>query len=459
MSANGARARRRRARARGVPPWTLPLAARRAMGKAVRDRLPRKELGRWEVDARRADLVPRLLAAVSGRRADLLPIRWEKMAASPFGFLRGTAALMAGDVGPMARTGLDVQVCGDAHLLNMGAYAAPDGRLVFDLNDFDETCRGPFEWDLKRLAASFTVAGRVAGKSGPSCASAVHALAAAFVDGLARYSELAVLDLARLELGPRRAGKPLAPIFTEARRNTPTELLARATRPAAGGYARFRSEPPLLVPLATGMRRRVFRALAPYRATLGPGRQQLLDAYSPHDAAFKVVGTGSVGLEVYLVLLYGNGPRDPLFIQVKEQDPTCWRPYLRGGPYRRLHPHDGRRAAEGQLRTQTMGDPFIGWTELGGKDFLVRQWSDHKASVNVGLLASGAFPDYADLCGEVLAKAHARTGDAGALSGYCGRGGALGDALAAFAAAYADQVEADYARFTKALKRGELQTR
>jgi uncharacterized protein (DUF2252 family) len=456
---NADRARALRRRARGAPPATLPLAARRAMGKAVRDRLPRKELARWKVDARRPDLVQRLLAAVSGRRADLLPIRWEKMAASPFAFLRGTAALMAGDVGPMARTGLAVQVCGDAHLLNLGAYAAPDGRLVFDLNDFDETCRGPFEWDLKRLAASFTVAGRVAGNSGPSCASVVHALAAAFGEGLERFAEMEVLDLARLEIGPRRAGKPLAPIFTKARRNTPAELLARATRPAAGGYARFRREPPILVPLAAGARRRAFGALGPYRATVGPGRQQLLDAYAPHDAAFKVVGTGSVGLEVYLVLLYGNGPRDPLFLQLKEQDATCWRPYLRGGPYRRLHPHDGRRAAEGQLRTQTVGDPFIGWTDLGGKDFLVRQWSDHKASVSVDLLASGAFPDYAALCGEVLAKAHARTGDAGALSGYCGRGGVLGESIAAFAAAYADQVEADYARFMKALKRGELQTR
>jgi uncharacterized protein (DUF2252 family) len=381
------------------------------------------------------------------------------MAVSPFGFLRGTSALMAGDIGPMARIGLEVQVCGDAHLLNLGAHASLLGHLIFDLNDFDETCQGSFEWDLKRIAASFVVAGREAERSEPTCGEAVRLLAAAYLDGLARCAEMPVLDVARLEIGPRSAGKPLAPIFTKARQNTPAELLEKATRPGAGGYARFRREPPLLVPLGERDRRQVFGALASYRVSLGLIRQQLLDAYTPHDAAFKVVGTGSVGVDDYLVLLYGNGTLDPLFLQVKEQDPTCWRPWLRGAPYRQLHPHDGRRAVEGQLRTQTVADPFLGWTELGGKEFMVRQWSDHKASVSVGLLARGAFLDYAVLCGEVLAMAHARTGDAAMLSGYCGRGGAMGDALAAFAAAYADQVEADHALFRKALKRGELRER
>jgi uncharacterized protein (DUF2252 family) len=216
--------------------------------------------------------------------------------------------------------------------------------------------------------------------------------------------------------------------------------------------------PPLQVPLKQRDARRVLESIAGYRGTLSPGRQQVLDAYAPWDLAFRVVGTGSVGVDDYLILLYGNGAGDPLFLQVKEEDPSCWRPYLKNAKgYTGAYPHQGRRTAEGQFRTQTVADPFLGWTQIAGKDFLVRQWSNHKASVNVKMLEKGsAFEDYAVLCGQVLAKAHARTGDGAMLAGYCGTSERLDAAITAFALAYADQTEADYDQFCKAIKKGQL---
>jgi uncharacterized protein (DUF2252 family) len=430
------------------------------MGKALRDRLPRRQQAEWATRKRRDELVSMLKEAVAGRRADLLPIRWERMAVSAFGFYRGAASLMAADVGPQRSTGLEVQVCGDAHLLNLGAYAAPDGRLVFDLNDFDETCRGPFEWDLKRLAASLFVGGRVAGHQDADCAVAVRSLVRTYREHLERFSRLPVLELARLEVTRKSTGKPIAPIFTKAARDTPRQLIEKATNPGDGGFARFESRPPLQVPLERREARGVLDSLAGYRATLGPGRQHVLDAYVPWDTAFRVVGTGSVGVEDYLILLYGNGPDDPLFLQVKEEDSSCWRRYLEDARgYGRTYPHHGRRTAEGQFRTQTMTDPFLGWTQMAGKHFLVRQWSDHKAAVSVKMLEKGrVLDDYAVLCGQVLARAHARTGDGAILAGYCGTSERLDDALAAFARAYADQTEADYEQFCKAMKNGQFGT-
>jgi uncharacterized protein (DUF2252 family) len=279
----------------------------------------------------------------------------------------------------------------------------------------------------------------------------------AYRQDVRRFSELPVLELARLEITPRSTGKPIAPVFRRAARNTPEELIRKATVREAKGFARFRSEPPLQVPLEADEARRVLRGLAAYRATLGAGRRQVFDAYVPWDLAFKVVGTGSVGVDDYLVLLYGAGSHDPLFLQVKEEDPSCWEPYVEGaGAHRRAHPHHGQRCAEGHLRTQTVVDPFLGWTRIGRKDFLVRQWSDHKASLDVDMLANGAMQDCAALCGEVLAKAHARTGDAAMLAGYCGASDRLDVAMADFALGYADQTEADYDLFSKAIRRGEL---
>jgi uncharacterized protein (DUF2252 family) len=269
-------------------------------------------------------------------------------------------------------------------------------------------------------------------------------------------SELPTVELARFEITPRsEGGAPLAPIFEQARRNTAEELLGRFTTRAVSGLAKFRNDPPLLRRLGSAQATRVVRSLSRYRDTLGAGRQQELDAYRPWDVAFKVIGTGSVGVDVFVVLLYGNGPRDPLFLQVKEQDPSCWTPYLP----KRTRPSDGdegRRAAEAQLRTQTVADPFLGWTRLGEKSYLVRQWSDHKGSVKIPDLSTAAIQGYAALCGEVLAKAHVRTGDGAMLAGYCGAGEQLDDAIARFASAYADQAEADHRLLEKAIARNRL---
>jgi len=437
-----------------LPPPRPSLAERTAQGKSLRARFPRKEQGLWEFDPRGDDFLDGLKSAVAGRRTDLLPIRWGRMVASPFGFLRGTAHLMAGDLGRRPAIPIEVQVCGDAHLFNLGAYAAPDGHLVFDINDFDETCRGSFEWDLKRLVASCVVGGRSAGEKEGACRTAVQRLARAYRESLAHFSGLRVLELARFEITPRTSGRPLAPIFRRAARNTPHELIRRSTLREGSGFSRFKTDPPLMVPLKASEAKGVLLGLEAYRGTLGPARKQAFDAYAPWDLAFRVVGTGSVGVEDYLVLLYGTNADDPLFLQVKEADASCWQPYTREHRAA-LATHHGRRVAEGQQRTQTVVDPFLGFTAFGGKTFLVRQWSDHKATADVRLLAQGgAFLDYASLCGEVLAKAHARTGDAAVLCGYCGRGEAFVLALEHFAFAYADQVEADHARFKKAVKKG-----
>jgi uncharacterized protein (DUF2252 family) len=429
---------------------------RYAKGKALRSRLARGAQGAWKpID--RGDLVDRLVASVAGRRRDLLPIRWKRMAASPFGFFRGAAAIMAADLGALRTAGLEVQVCGDAHLLNLGAYAAPDGHLVFDLNDFDETCRGPFEWDLKRLAASLVVGGRDAGNGDPACTEAVRSMVRSYREGLDRFSRMQVLELARLEITPRRTGRSASPVFARAARDTPQKLVEKVTLPAGGGFARFRSRPPLLRRLKEGQARSVLAGLEAYRTTLGPARRQVIDRYAPRDFAFKVVGTGSVGVDDYLVLLYGNGPEDPLFLQVKEEDASCWTPYLRRARARPADDaHGGRRVAEGQLRAQTVSDPFLGWTRVGRKNFLVRQWSDHKASIGVDLLSGRALGDLAVLCGEVLAKAHSRTGDAAMLAGYCGSSESLDETLAVFAVAYADRTGADHGALRRAIRSGSL---
>jgi uncharacterized protein (DUF2252 family) len=372
------------------------------------------------------------------------------MAGSPFEFFRGAAAVMAADLGPRATCGLEVQLCGDAHLLNLGAYAGEGGRLVFDLDDFDETCHGPLEWDLKRLAVSFVVGGREAGHDDATCRHAVVSFVSAYRECLERCSRLSALDLARIEISPSVAAESLAPIFTKAARETPARLLEKVTIHAAGGLARFRSAPPMQVRLRPDAARAVLAALPTYRAALGPDRLQLFERYTPRDTAFHAAGIGSLGVDEYLILLYGNGAADPLFLQVKEQRASCWRPYLSAARAEDRSPNQGRRAMEGQLRVQTVADPLLGWTRIRAKDFLVRQWSDHKAALDVTALRKRAvLLDFAALCGRVLGKSHARTGDAAMISGYCGSSDRLDSAIAAFAVSYADQTELDHEHFRR----------
>jgi uncharacterized protein (DUF2252 family) len=435
------------------PPLRPSSAERRTAGKALRDRLHRTEQGAFAPPGDRADLAARLKALNAQRRQDLLPIKWGRMAASPFAFFRGSAGLFAADLGPGPATGIQVQLCGDAHLLNLGAYAAPDGHLVFDLNDFDESLTGPWEWDLKRLCASVVLAGREAGHSDRSAQDAVLALVWAYREGMARFAEMKALELVRFDVLPGDHGPVLKDVLAKATRDTPARLLDKVTEGDADGGRRFQAHPPLLAPVPEAMIQAVLAAWPGYGESVVPGRQQVLEAYQPVDIAFRVVGTGSVGTTCLVALCFGRGPDDPLFLQFKSEEPSVWTPYLpQGGGCS----HQGRRVALGQHRMQTWVDPFLGWTRFEGQDFLVRQWSDHKASISVEVLKGPLLQDYAGLCGGILAKAHARTGDAAMLAGYLGDGDKLDQALAAFSQACADQVERDHRDLLAAIRSGIL---
>jgi uncharacterized protein (DUF2252 family) len=394
-----------------------------------------------------------LVAANQGRQPDLLPIKWARMNASPFGFFRGAAALMAGDLATMPITGLGVQLCGDAHVRNLGAYAAPDGHLVFDLNDFDETIPGPWEWDVKRLATSLVLAGSAAGGGRRDCVAAVRAFMETYRESVGRFSRMKVLDLAKWEVRRHTASGPVRAVLQKAERATPDVTLKKLTVRSGANTRRFDDHPPLLHHVAAKTAEAVIASLVPYRQTLGLDRQQVLDGYRPVDVAFKVVGTGSVGTRDYVVLLFGERPDDALFLQVKEELPSCYARYLRGAP---VFSNQGRRVAEGQYRLQTITDPFVGWTTLRGSDYLVRQLADHKAAVDPAELKGAALIEYGVVCGENLAKAHARTGDAAAIAGYCGDSSKLDKAIAQFALGYAEQTESDHAALAQAIKSGKL---
>ncbi len=417
--------------------------------------LPRGDQGKWKPWAGRPEILATLLKASQGRLPELLPIKWGRMAASPFGFFRGAVPVMALDLARSKVTGVHVQMCGDAHVRNLGAFAAPDGHLVFDINDFDETMPGPWEWDLKRLAASLVLAGREAGDGGPLCSEAVGELVFSYREALKRFATMSALDLARFEIRRFRRG-PVTRILEKAERATPMHSLEKLTVQARGGLRRFPKRPPLLQPLESGKARRVISSLKAYRDTVSDDRQLVLDAYHLVDVAFKVVGTGSVGTRDYAVLAFGDGADHPLFLQVKEELPSAYRALL---PRVFSPNHEGRRVAQGQHRMQTASDPFLGWTTLAGRHYLVRQLADHKAAIDPKELSGLALKEYARVCGEVLAKAHARTGDAAILYGYCGDTDRLDRAMGKFAVAYADQTESDHNDFVKAIRAHRIRAR
>ena len=422
------------------------IAERRAEGKALRDKLPRSRQGEWKAPGARKELAAQLKAAVEGRQPDLLPVRWGRMAQSPFRFYRGSAALMARDLAKAPTAGLEVELCGDAHLLNLGAYADPEGRLVFDLNDFDEACRGPFEWDLKRLAASIALAGRESGHSEEDCAEAVLAMAASWRESLHAYAEMPAREVARVLVRAEEGRKPLAPVFAKAAMDTPAALLEKATEPDGQGFFRFRGAPPLVRRLRAAELSEARAALTAFLDSLPPARRQTMERYEVVDGSQRVMGCGSIGVLNWILLCRGTSESDALFLEIKGARPSCWRASSAG--------HRGREVVESTAKLQTWTDPFLGWTDLRGWACLVRQWSDHKASIDPAMLAGPGLKDYAGLCGMVLAKAQARTGDPARLSGYAGRGDKLDQALAVFAKAYADQAEQDWTAFKAAVADG-----
>jgi uncharacterized protein (DUF2252 family) len=421
-----------------------------AKGKEHRKKLRRVDQGEWKPTKSRPDPVELILASVRGRLRDLIPIKMARMSASPFGFFRGAAPLMASDLSSMPHCGLEAQICGDAHVRNLGAYAAPDGHLVFDINDFDETVRGPFEWDLKRLSTSLLLAGQQSGHEKKTCKDAVRFFVKSYCAAMLRFSELPVVELAKYQLHVRVG--PVQAALRKAERSTPEHALEKLTV-RVGGRHKFKDERPLLAPVRSPVAREVIAALTLYQQTLSPERQQFLSCYHPVDVAFKVVGTGSVGLRDYVVLCFGNGERDPLFLQIKEEAPSCYTRYV--SPSQNFI-NEGKRVVEGQRRMQAYSDPFLGWTSMGGRDYLVRQLSDHKANIDDSQMQGNGLTEYARVCGEVLAKGHARSGDPMQLAGYCGPGNKLDDAIAEFADRYSDQTLRDFETLKKAIKSGKV---
>jgi uncharacterized protein (DUF2252 family) len=438
---------------------TTPLTPREriAFGQQQRKHMRRAGHAGWQPKLRAADPLRLLAGSMRGRVSALVSIKYDRMAASPFGFFRGAVPVMAYDLSLGPNTGIFTQLCGDAHVRNLGAFAAPDGRLVFDINDFDETIRGPFEWDVKRLATSLILAGREVGAKHSHCRDAALVCLSSYRAQMHLFARMPVLQLARFMVHRLQTVEPISQIMRLAERATPLHNLDALTLPAAEARGRttatselprrnqrariFKSAPPDLTRVHGATARLVLDSLATYAETLQPERRHFLAQYTPLDIAFKVVGTGSVGLRDYCIYMQGNGPKDPLFLQIKEEPASAYAPYLG----EQLEPrHQGRRVVDGQRAMQFQSDPFLGWTTIEGRDYLVRQLNDHKGSVALDQLKSSALLEYAAVCGETLARGHARAGDPCAIAGYLGTSNRFDQAIAQFAAGYADQTERDW---------------
>jgi uncharacterized protein (DUF2252 family) len=437
-----------------TPPLHAARAEREAFGRSLRDRVRRVDHNVW-ISAER-DILPRLRANEDGRRSELLPFRHGRMAVSPFAFLRGGAAIMAPDLASLPYTGYTVQICGDAHVRNLGAFSSPEGRIVFDVNDFDETCRAPWEWDLKRLAISVVLVGREGGTSDKIGREAVMAMIRTWRETLHELADLPALELARYCVHRFASEGPVGRVLHKAERITALHARDELTAPSPDGKPRFIENKPKLSRVPDREAAAVLASLASYRETLGPNRQQVLDSYAPYDVAFKVAGTGSIGGRNYVVLCVGNGVDDPLTLQVKEALPSCYESLGLVAQDPRIAKHQGKRVAEGQHRMQTWTDPLLGWTSIDDTPFYVRQLSDHKASIDPSDLRRSSLVEYARVCGETFAKAHARTADAAVLFGYAGEAQKLDRAIAELAITGADQVTRDWEVLVGAIKHGVL---
>jgi len=445
-------------------------------GRVARAEVPREELAGWQPPAGRADPVALLESQETSRVQELVPVRHARMATSAFAFYRGAALLMAADLAVTPRSGIDVQLCGDAHLSNFGLFAAPDRTVVFDVNDFDETNPGPFEWDVKRLAASFVLAGRdnkLAAKAGSDAATAAAQSYRESMAGFATMGEIAIwydrIDPSGLIEAVKqlpsakgiRDGKQeakvqatLTGVVAKARLRDAWSAIEKITE-VVDGQRRFRDQPPLLTRLdvnadTAAMINTLFRQ---YRATLQDDRQELLKRYEIVDIGHKVVGVGSVGLLAFVLLLRGRDEEDLMVLQVKQAQASVLEPYT----HKSVYTKHGHRVVTGQRLMQAASDSFLGWIDgPGGRSFYVRQLRDMKWSPDPGWLNTERLQRYAVLCGLTLARAHARSGDAIAISAYLGNGRSFDKAIGAFAEAYANQSEKDYAAFTGAIADGRL---
>jgi uncharacterized protein (DUF2252 family) len=449
---------------RGLLDLPKAVETRMAEGRAERESVPLEALGEWEASEARPDPVGILEEQNTTRVPELVPIRHGRMIVSPFTFYRGGAAIMASDLAQTPSTGLRVQCCGDAHLSNFGVFAAPDRRLVFDLNDFDETLPAPFEWDVKRLVASFVVAARDNGYRRKEQRAAARAAAEAYRSTIAKATAMRFLEVwyARLdaedvlaELSDREDKatiKATQKALAKARKRTSLGSLSKFAEQVGDGY-RIKQQPPVIVrpPEANygDFEQLIRQGLADYSRTLSPERRLVLDHYHYVDFARKVVGVGSVGTEAFMILLMGDRDDDPLFLQVKEANPSVLAPYAGPGEYEQ----QGERVVQGQRVMQAASDPFLGWvtgTGAGAREFYVRQLRDMKGSAMIERMPPARLVRYGQLCGITLARAHARSGDAAKIAGYLGDDDTFDRALERFAFAYADQNAADYAEFADA---------
>ncbi len=422
----------------------------RKLGQSCRHKVRRVDQANWDPKARKHDAIDLLLAAQRGRIPSLLPIKWAHMIASPFGFFRGAVPLMAADLAPLPHTGLTAQLCGDAHVQNLGAFEAPDGRLIFDINDFDETIIGPWEWDVKRMAASLVLAGRDAGNADKQCRSAVLAFARSYRVWMHRFSQMPVVELARSQI--YRRIDPLRSVLRKAERATPLHNLEALTV-LRGGRHVFRDRKPMQFHVSQKEADAAVASLRAYMHTLLPERAQFFGQYQVEDVAFRVVGIGSVGVRDYVLLMFAGAVSDPLFMQIKEEPRSAYASYL---AHSRVAAHQGRRVAEGGRAMQMQSDIFLGWTSIAGRHYVVRQLRDHKAGIEEGDLKGKGLLEYAELCGELLSKGHARSGDSCAISGYLGSSDKFDQAMATFGIKYADQTLKDWEEFRRAIRAGKI---
>jgi uncharacterized protein (DUF2252 family) len=433
-------------------------------GKALRDRVPRAAHAGYTAHAGRPDAVSAVEESGRDRIPELAPIRVGRMAASPFAFLRGSAGLMAHDLARTPATGIGAQLCGDAHAANFGLYADARGGLVIDLNDFDETAFGPWEWDLKRLVTSLVLAGREAGADEDTCAAAARDAAGAYRRTMRLLAKMPVLDawnaIADEELVSHTDAHDLLGtlerVSKKARANTSGRFAAKSTEDDGNGGRRFTEALPVLRRVPDAEAAAVAASLAEYLTTLPEDRLPLLARYAVHDVAFRVVGTGSVGTRSYVVLLLDHRG-EPLVLQVKEARPSVLLPHLAaaGHPVPEVA-HEGRRVVLGQKRMQVVSDILLGWTTVDGRPYQVRQFRNRKGSVDPAALAADQMDDYGRMTGALLARAHAHSADPRLIAGYCGKNEELDEALAAFAVTYADGVEHDHAALVAAVAAGRV---
>ena len=439
-----------------------PRAERYEIGRSLRDRAPRSDMAHWKTPDRRLDPVSQVVASHDGRLERLIPVRIGRMIVSPYTFLRGTANLMADDFAHLPLTGISPVICGDAHLGNFGFYASPERELVFDLNDFDEAHPGPWEWDLRRLAVSVHVAGRVNGFREHDCSDAVKHCVMSYREQIGHLAEQPLLrrsfdqfDVAAMQSAASRASfrEEIERAARRARRRTSDRALPRFTE-RNDGALRLVEEPPIITRLPAEERERLAEALDGYLHSLKPHWARILGGYRIVDIAHKVVGVGSVGLRAYVALCEGSSPDDVLFLQLKQARRSVVAKHQHGALA--WHRHQGQRVVEYQQALQTVSDPLLGWTTVGDHQYYVRQFRDMKGAIVVDDIDAGALADYAGICGFLLAKSHARTSGASMIAGYVGNGEKLDDSLSRFARAYADQVEKDHAALVAAVRRGDL---